>query len=154
MKNLQILLMLPLSAILLCAKCEKDELIATLPTAAKNYIDQKYPGAETEDADQEKLCTGADVLEVEVESSEEVVIELVFDLAGKLLFSKTEIAVSGLPAAVSNAISTKFSGYSVEEAEKLEMAEGAVRYEVELKKGSTLDVTFDSEGTEICREED
>jgi uncharacterized membrane protein YkoI len=155
MKNLNIFFLLPFAALLLCAKCEKDEIMASLPAAAKNYIDQKYPGSEVENAEQEKDCNGNDIIEVEVEPSEDNEMELVFDLAGNLLFSETKITIANLPVAVKNAISTQFSGYSIKEAERLDMAAGGTRYEVEIKKGgSTLDVTFDSEGTEICREED
>lgn len=152
MRHLVVILFL--SPLLFCAKCEKDEVLTSLPEAIQNHIHSTYPNAEVEKAEQEKLCTGVDAIEVEVEPSEDQELEMVFDLQGNWLFTKTEIAESALPASVKNAITSNFPGYHIKESERLDMADGGTQYEVELKKGSTVDVTFDSEGAEICREEE
>lgn len=146
-------MMLPLCSLLLCANCTKEDMLSSLPEAAKNYILQNYPDAEVEEAEKEKLCDGTEAIEVELELSEEEEFELIFDLAGNLLFSEKEIAVSTIPNTVKNTIASNYAGFAVKEASRIDMANGSTRYEVELKKGwTTYDVTFDSEGVEICKE--
>ena len=142
------------STLLLCvfAKCEKDdEGNLSLPTAVQQYIDANYQGYEAEEAENETLCDGKTVLEVEIEGPNDQEIDLTFDAEYNFLFSKQEIAVNQLPAAVSGSIAALYAGYNVKEAEKVTMANDSVRYEVEVKKaGTALDVLFDAGGEKIC----
>ncbi len=76
-----------------------------------------------------------------------------FDAMGKWLVTETEIKKSDLPAGVQAAIKKEFAGFKIEEAEKVEKAEG-VTYEVELEKGElTYGVEFSKDGKVLKKEE-
>lgn len=124
-----------------------------LPAAVKTYLDANYPGFKIDESEQETLCTGTSVYEVELEGPGDQEIELTFDTEGNLLFTETEIPASQLPSSVTGSISANYPGYSIEEAERLDLAGGGNQYEVELKKGSShLEVLFAADGTKICEE--
>ena len=76
-----------------------------------------------------------------------------FDATGKWLVTETEIKKSDLPAAVQATIKKEFAGFKIEEAEKVEKAEG-VTYEVELEKGElTYGIEFSKDGKVLKKEE-
>lgn len=78
-----------------------------------------------------------------------------FDAAGKWLVTETEIKKKDLPAAVQSTIKAEFAGYEIEEAEKVEMPDQPVSYEVKLEKGeTTLSVVITSEGKVTKKEEE
>lgn len=137
--------------------CGKDNsvAIADLPAAIKIYVDANFPGYTLDEAETETDCFGTTVYEVEIEQGEENDLELTFDTEGNFIYSETEIGVSDLPASVASAIASKYDGFKIEEAAKLNMADGSTRYEVELEKGSTdKEVLFDTEGTVICEQDE
>ena len=137
--------------------CKKDSsiAIADLPAAIKTYVEANYPGYALEEAEQETLCTGESTYEVEIEQGDDDELELTFDTDGNFLFSETEIPVAELPAAVINTIASNYAGFKTEEADKLSMADGTTRYEVELEKGKTeKEVLFDAEGGVICEQDE
>ena len=79
----------------------------------------------------------------------EVEQSAVFDANGNWIETETEIPVSQLPSAVSQAISKQFSGYKIKEPEMVEKATGK-SYEVELTKGKeTLEVVLSPKGEVI-----
>lgn len=138
------------------AACSKDNsvAIADLPSAIKTYVEANYPGYSLDEAETETDCAGSKVYDIEIEQGEENELELTFDTDGNFLYSETEIGLSDLPATVANSISINYSGFKTEEADKLNMADGSTRYEVELEKGSTnKEVLFDTEGTVICEQD-
>ena len=154
-KTLFPLLLLPLAVIMLSvfAKCQDDEQTIELPTTIQNYLSTNYPNYEIEESERDTLCTGTAVYEVELEGPKDKEVELTFDTEGNLLFTETEIKTSELPSAVSGSISSKYAGYTVKEAERLDRADGTTQYEVELKKDKTyLEVLFAADGTVICEE--
>jgi uncharacterized membrane protein YkoI len=141
-----------LSIVLLTA-CGKDNSVPVkdLPQAIKTYVEVNYPGYALDEAEKETDCSGLTVYDVEIEQGEENELELTFDADGNFLYSETEIAATDLPAAVVNSIATNYAGFTTQEADKLTLADGSTRYEVELKKGNTeKEVLFDLEGTVIC----
>jgi len=70
----------------------------------------------------------------------------VFDAGGNWMETETEIKVSELPQAVSQSVAKQFSGYKINEAEKVEKKDGNL-YEVELSKGKEiLEVTLSPTG--------
>lgn len=77
-----------------------------------------------------------------------------FDAAGKWLVTETEIKKKDLPATVQNTIKNEFAGYEIEEAEKVEMPDQPLSYEVKLEKGEmTLSVVITSDGKVTRKEE-
>jgi len=62
--------------------------------------------------------------------------EVKIDAAGKIVMQKQDISVLELPKAISEAISSKFGKYQIDDADKLEK-DGQTYYQVELDKGLT-----------------
>ncbi len=146
--------LLPLIALLfIFSTCKDDNISADkLPAAIKTYLDTHYPGGyEVEKLENETLCTGQAVVEVEIETSDDVISELTFDSEGTMVFSSTEIKVSELPAAVSAAALAKYPGATLKEAERQDLAGGGIRYEIEVKTGGSVrDALFEEEGAFVC----
>jgi len=156
-KSLLFLTLSATLAIVLFAACEPDSSIPVgdLPPAVKIYVETNYPGYTIDEAEQETDCAGAKVYDVEIEQGEDNDLELTFDESGNFLYSETEIGTGELPAAVTNSIASNYAGYSTDEADKLNMADGSTRFAVELEKGKTdKEVLFDSEGTVICEQDE
>ena len=70
-----------------------------------------------------------------------------FDASGAWMETETEIKKSALPASVTKYISQNYTGYQIEEAEKVEHHQKGSFFEVEVKKGKTeLELLFDKDG--------
>lgn len=133
-----------------------DNNVDSLPTSITDYITLNYPNYSIDEAEYDMTCDSTMVIEVEIESGNSE-LELTFDMSGNFLYASVEINSMSLPAAVSNSITTNFSGYTLEddEAEELTMADGSKRYEVELESTQNdLEVLFVADGTVICQEVD
>jgi len=77
----------------------------------------------------------------------EVVQHATFNSSGGWLKTETPIKVSELPTAVTGTISKEFSGYTIQEASKMENADHGHGYDVEIAKGKDMkDVTLSSKG--------
>ena len=153
MKKITFILMLTMSIGLMnCG--DKDEII-DLPATIDNYLTTNYPDYTVDESAEETLCDGTIAYEVELEDSNDNEIELTFSMEGNLLFTETEINTSELPTAVSNSISTNYADYTIDEADRLDMADGSVQYEVEIENGnSELEVILDTDGSVICEQVD
>lgn len=156
MKNVWKRLPLFFAAALIFTACDdEDQQVVDLPATIQAYVDANYAGAEIEESEQDTLCDGTPVYEVEVEINDDEDIELTFDNEGNLLFTESDIATADLPAAVTSSINANYAGYTTDDAEALAMADGSTRYEVELESGNTtLEVLFAADGTVICEEVD
>lgn len=142
----------------ICAACEdENEPMVDLPAAIRDYLAQNYGDYKIEESELDTLCTGVAVYEVELERKglrlREDEVELTFAAEGGLLFTEKEIKTSDLPSEVRSAISTRFAGFSIEEAERLDLANGTKQYEVEIKNGNTVrEVLLAANGTVICEQ--
>ncbi len=154
MKNLFLLFALFSMTSFFLSCDDDDDSEITTPDVIESYVMNNFSGYEIEDIDEETLCVGTAVYEVDIENEAEDDLELVFDMEGNFLFSETEIELSQLPEAVSNAISTEYPDHVLEEAEKRDLSNGDVQYKVELEGNIDLEVLFDSEGEVICEEEE
>ena len=160
MKNTFLLLSVPLFTMtLLFTNCgdndNDDESMIELPTVITDYISTNYPDYSIDESEQDILCEGTTVYEVEIENSNDDELELTFDTEGNLLFTETEIETSDLPSDVSASIATNYAAYSIEEAEQLNMADNTSRFEVEVENGNTtLSVLMEADGTVVCEEEE
>ncbi|WP_330441445.1 PepSY-like domain-containing protein [Flavobacterium sp. C4GT6] len=103
-----------------------------VPQAVQSAFTKKFPGAKKVEWSKEK----ADEYEAEFKSggTEQ---SANFDTNGKWLETETEIKVAQLPASVVKAISAKYPGYKIEEAEMTEKPGSVSFYEVTVEKGET-----------------
>ena len=113
-----------------------------VPSAVTAAFKAKFPGAEKPSWDKEDAGT----YEAEFSLNGHKMSAL-FDRSGSWKETETRIEVKDLPSAVARKISKKFSGYDVEDAERIEDAKGHTSYEVGLEKGNTnLEVVFSADG--------
>lgn len=81
--------------------------------------------------------------------------EIWYDATGKVIRHQEEITVSELPAAVTTAASTEFTGYQIDDADRI-TADGATSYVLELKmKGQPeWKVAYDGNGKQLQKRVD
>lgn len=128
--------------------------MADLPPAIQSFLDENYAGYQVEEAELETLCTGEEVYEIELEDGNDE-FEIAVSTEGVLVFTEYEISKNDLPAAVSDNLTVAYPGGAIKEAERIELADGTLQYEVEIKQaGTSLDVLLQSDGTVICEESD
>lgn len=113
------------------------------PAEVQNAFKQKYPEAKAVKWEMENSSEWE--AEFKMNGKE---MSAGFDLKGNWQQTETEIKMSELPVAVSDAIKTQFMDYKASEPEKVEMANGEVAYELELKSGKEeWEVVFAADGT-------
>ncbi len=101
---------------------------------------QKYPSAESVEWEMEEGDYEAEFKVGQLKMSAN------FTKIGKWLESETEIKVSDLPAAVVASITTNFPGTKVTEAEKLDLPDSSITYEVKLKGDQDIEAVFSASG--------
>ncbi len=135
-------------------------VIALLLTTSIGFAQKKAP-AEVQKAFTEKFPDAKSIKwEKENDKNWEAEFKLAekemsaeFDANGNWLQTETSVSISDLPAGVMDAIKSTFEGYTADEAEMVETADGEVKYEVELKKGKEeLEVLFSFDGSVLSRE--
>lgn len=157
MKNSVIFLFALITMSIFVTSCDDDDhqSMVDLPAKISTYLSDNYPDYTIDEAEQDVLCDGTEVYEVEIENASDNELELTFDTEGNLLFTETEIDTANLPSDVSSSIATNYPDYTIDEAEQLDMFDDTIRYEVEIENGtSTLNVLMEADGTVICEEED
>lgn len=107
------------------------------PQAVLEAFQKAYPNAE--DVDWE-LEYGMYEAEFEIGGIEQ---SATFTVAGYLLETEVEIAVSELPAAVRDYVAAHYKGKKIKEAARIITAKKTVAYEVEVKR---RDLMFDEQG--------
>lgn len=123
--------------ILLKRVVEEDDdsihyLPAAVPEEVRQFVEQHYPGAMIVDAEVEDGQLEVDILHDRIGK------EAVFYLSGKWMFTSWEVALSALPAAVTQAIAQapEYAGFRPDEADFYETPAGEY-YEVELERGES-----------------
>jgi len=137
------------AAILLAPSCNKDSSKpeVTVPDAVLSAFKTEYPKAKDVEWDAE----GSN-FEVDFEDGK-TGRAILYAPDAHVLERTEEIALSDLPASIPAYIASHYSGYSLEEAERSQTAEGAISYEVEIEKGeSTKEVAFDGAGNFVGEE--
>lgn len=99
-----------------------------VPAAVKNKFASLYPAEKNPGWEKEEANYEAEFKTKGMETS------VVFDSLGNVLETESEIKVSELPKAVTDAISKDYPGFEIEEASRVE-AGGKITYEAELEKG-------------------
>ena len=107
------------------ASCSQDISENQVPSLVKNSFKTQFTEATDIKWEKEKNVYEAEFVQNQQELSAQ------FDEAGKLLYVKTEIALTDIPAAVLQTITAKYADKKIDEAEKI-VKEGKTFYEVEL----------------------
>ncbi len=125
-------------ALLMCQACAQKNV----PPAIQRSFDSQYPSARSVDWEQED--EGRWEAEFKNNGSE---LSAEYDAEGNLLFTKWSIDENDVPAAVREALEQLYNGYEIEEADKVEMADGSMAYELEIEKsGDEWEVMFTPDG--------
>jgi hypothetical protein len=119
-----------------------------IPAAAKSTFAAKFPTAQKVKWSIEKPG------EFEVEYTfNKMESSALFDAAGALLETETEISESELPAAAKTTLAKEFAGFKLDEIERSTDAKGVISYEMEAAKGKEkLELCFDANGKFISKE--
>ncbi len=125
------------------AACGQKLMEADVPAVVKEAFKKSHNDAkevrwEKEDANYEA--------EFEIGESDQSVV---YDAAGHLIETETEINVKELPPAVKDYVSKNYKDAKIKEASKITDAKGTVTYEAEIKE---KDLIFDSKGKFIKEE--
>lgn len=122
--------------------CAQNVAPGNVPAIVVNTFQQQFPKAA--DIEWEKK---GNLYEVEFETGlSGKDHKMLIDSSGKISYHKVDISESELPDAIKKTITAQFSGYAIDDPEKIE-SDGLVTYEVELKKKpEEWEVTFSSDG--------
>ena len=111
---------------------------ASVPTTVKDGFKKSFPTAKVEGWEKEGANFEAEFDLNKVETS------ALFDAAGTLIETETEIAITALPKAVTDYLAKNHKGEKIKEAAKITEANGKIKYEAEIKG---KDLLFDENGT-------
>ena len=111
-----------------------------VPSSVKTKFASLYP-----DVKKAKWSKEDNNYEAEFEVNE-METSVLFDAAGNVLETETEVPVSQLPPSVSDYCSKNFSGKKIKEASKIVDAKGAVKWEAEIDGKDHL---FDDSGKPV-----
>jgi hypothetical protein len=127
---------------------EKD-----IQTEINDYLARNYSGVLIVDKTEVvTICLG-EAYELEVEDTNGIEIDLIFDTDAVFLYETRKIDVSILPMEVIDAITLHYPNYSInhDDIEQFNYAVGLTRYEVELNNGDNeVDVVFKVDGEIEC----
>lgn len=140
MKKITLLLAIGCFAFSANAQKLKD---SEVPPIMKQSLEKLHPGVKVEKWEKEKNNFEAEFKEGGVEKSVEL------GPNGQLIQSEEEIAVSALPKAISDYITTNMAGKKAKEASKITDAKGNVNYEAEI---DNVDYIFDAAGKMLRKE--
>ncbi|HXA02266.1 MAG TPA: PepSY-like domain-containing protein [Cytophagaceae bacterium] len=111
-----------------------------VPEAVVKAFRTKYPTAKEVKWEKEKANYEAEF------KMKETSMSAVFNPAGNLMETESEISKSMLPKAMLESLAKDYPGYKIEETAKIE-SEGKVTYEAEVEKGGkSKDLIFDENG--------
>lgn len=118
-----------------------DGVSPTLPTDISSFLNEHYPGATIIEEEEEHGYTEVEIWHDGVEK------EVRFNGRGEWVDTTWEISPRALLAAIQSVIASRYAGYTCDEAEIRETADG-ITYEVELedRRDNELKVTFDAAG--------
>lgn len=129
--------------------------LETLPASIQEFISHNYYGYKMVSAVKDPLCSGMEAIDVTVERSDSPSFSLIFKMDGQFVQQETDINLNELPKAVLNQLNTGFKDYMPDQnAEKLNLADQSINYQVDLSKGQVKkEVVFKEDGTVVCTEE-
>jgi hypothetical protein len=136
-----------LPAALSMAACAQKIPADKVPAAVSSAFDNKFPDATKVRWDKEDEGFEANF---RLKGEE---VSALFGTAGNWLETETEMEPGALPGAVRRTLGAEFAGYDVEEASRIEKANGETSFEAEAEKGEeTLDIILTPDGKVLGRE--
>lgn len=126
MKKLFFVFALALVALTACS--DDDDNYVDVNQTVKAYIEAKYPGAEIRHGEYDDRG----LLEVEFIHDSQVK-DAYFNSSNEWIYTEWDIAVADLPVEVSNAVSTAYPDYRIDEADYIQAPQGNY-YEIEIEK--------------------
>ena len=120
--------------------CSQDVPANKVPSIVQNTVQSKFPNATDIEWEKKQNFYEAEFDVNKIDHKAHI------DSNGKLIVYKVEIRKDELPAAITAAVSRQYSGYGIDDADKLEK-DGTTYYQVELdakgKKDQLLVFTVD-----------
>lgn len=128
----------------------QDVKTNTVPDAVKKSFSKLYPTIVDVKWEMEK-----ENYEAKFKQNKEK-IDVLFTPSGKLIQTETKLSsVNDLPTAITAVLKKDFSGYELEDTEKITTAEGKTLYKVEAEmKEKEYELIFDSTGTLVSKTEE
>lgn len=122
---------------------------AQLTEAMKTFIHTKYPGyrlveIDIEDDGQYRGFVEVDIIHFDNDLNRNVVKEVLFDRNNEWYSTSWDVRQNELPATVTHTLSNQYNGYYIDEAERIERADGRLFYRIELERGNA-EVTLNIE---------
>ena len=138
MKNLTLVVTASLFSLY---SCSQDIPAGKVPSVVLNTVQAKFGNAIKIDWEKKNTLYEAEF------KKDSTKYAAYIDAAGKLVMYKLDIKENELPAAVSATIHTKYNGYKIDDAEKIEK-DGTTYYQVELESKGKKDVelVFSTDG--------
>lgn len=125
------------SLIILLASCSTQEIPASkVPSVVLNTVVEKYPA--TNEVDWKRANKQ---YEAEVKLNDSTDVTFLIDDGGRILKEKEDIDHTGIPAVILNAIANSYTGYAIDDAEKLSIGEN-IYFQLELEGGSRKDINL------------
>lgn len=122
--------------------CSQDIAASKVPSVVTNALQSKFTTATNVDWEKKKNMYEAEFKQ----DSLEVTVEI--DAAGKIVRQKQDLTVQQLPANISQAISSQYKDFTIDDVEKVE-TNGTVFYQVELdapRGKKDIQLVFDANG--------
>jgi hypothetical protein len=126
------------------SSCEQKLKESQVPAAVKATFEREYPNTKATWDKEDEGYEG----EFKKDGKE---MSVIIEGSGNIIETETMIAVTDLPAPISDYMSKHYSGMKVEEAAKIVKANGDVNYETEIKK---KDIVFDANGNFLKEEKE
>ena len=141
-----------LSSLALSVFADEEKIaLDKVPAAVKEAVKKKFPKAEMKEAAKE-VENGKTVYEISIKDGE-TAIDVSLSDEGKILAIEKEMAVADLPAAVKDAVKTKYAEGMITKAEEITKEE-TVSYEVIVKNGDkNRELGIDAKGKITSDEE-
>lgn len=126
-----------------------------IPGSVIGFINSNFGGYGELEAELDDLCGDVDVYLVKLKNEPGPDAEryLYFDLNWVFLFVAQEVPASELTDQVLDTLEVEYPGYTLDEVERLDMADDSIQFKVELETANDdddVEATIDAEGNIIC----
>ncbi|MEI6574909.1 MAG: PepSY-like domain-containing protein [Bacteroidota bacterium] len=126
--------------------------VDSLPASISAYVTANFAGYSIKHAEADSSCQFGQTIDIMIFIQGTPPVKLGFDVSGNYLFTASRALYSTVPAAVSNYISSNYTGYNVMPvAEKFSLTGGSIHYAIYLAKAPIHKrVTLADDGAFIC----
>lgn len=133
-----------ITVLLLLIACEYDDMYGSrLNSTIAEFIQEEYRGANIRSAEYDDKG----YYEVEIKH-DSCIKELYFDTNDNWVYTTWDVKISNIPNAIKSAISEKYPGYRIDDADYVESIEKSY-YKIDIEKGVLEQTIFVSENGEL-----